>query len=180
MSTGYNNNNYGNINYYGTDWEGATGYTYTADGEKNIVFANPIYGIRALMVVISNKIKNGYTTLITFLKDYSPYQSEDERYKRAVYIANNYFNTNVQGVKLDLGDDCIERLSKGIIATEIPEFNSIPQTYYDVALRYLNSGNDNEAATFTNQTTNTNNNSNSLIILIAAISLGAIWYFNKK
>ena len=40
MSTGFKNNNYGNINWDGkTDWEGATGnYHITSDGQKNIQF----------------------------------------------------------------------------------------------------------------------------------------------
>ena len=65
MSTGFNNNNYGNINYYGTDWEGSTGQTTTtSDGEKNIIFRNGVYSIRALMEILTSYIKRyNYTSL---------------------------------------------------------------------------------------------------------------------
>jgi len=182
MSTGWKNNNYGNINYYGTDWEGSTGATTTtADGEKNIVFRNGVYGIRALMEVLTSKINRyKFLNISDLLRNYSPKQSDVDRTKRATYIANKYFNNALpEDDILNLSDHDILGLTKGIIETEIPEWNQIPSNYWDIALRYYNSGDDKEAAAVTPITTDTTSGNNYWIWLLIA-GAGAAYYFTRK
>jgi len=182
MSTGFKNNNYGNINYInGTNWEGSTGLTtITADGQKNIIFVNPIYGIRALMVIIRTKIGRNLTNTFDILRSYSPGQSEKELIQRANYINKKYFNNAPpQDDVLDLGDESIIGLTKGIIETEIPEANQVPDKYYEVALKYFNNGDDQEAATYTNQI-KTSTFAGINIWLILAIVGAGLYMINKK
>ena len=184
MSTGFNNNNYGNINYYGTDWEGSTGQTTTtSDGEKNIIFRNGVYSIRALMEILTSYIKRyNLANISDKLRRYSPKQSDEDRIKRAVYIANKYFNSALpEDDIINLSDHDILGLTKGIIETEIPEWNKIPSNYYDVALRYYNSGDDTEAATFTKVADNPGSITAGFNIWIILALLGAgAYFFTKK
>jgi hypothetical protein len=182
MSTGYANNNPGNINYYGTNWEGSTGnYKVTADGQKNIEFLNMIYGIRALMVIMNTKISRGTYNTMDILRSYSPGQTETERYKRAVGINNKYFGGALpEDDILDLGDNSIIGLTKGIIEGEIPEWKQIPANYYDVALRYFNSGNDLEASTYTVKQNSSTFAGTNIWLLLAIAGAGLYWYTRKN
>jgi hypothetical protein len=183
MTTGYKNNNPGNINYAGQDWEGSTGLTIrTADGQKNIVFINMIYGIRALMVLMHTYIStDGIYNIADILRRFSPNQSESERQQRASYIANTYFNgARTEDDILDLSDHTIMGLTKGIIDTEIsPDDKLIPNTYYDVALRYYNSGDDAEAARYTNNITGESGGTGGMVLVLILIG-GVGWWISRK
>jgi hypothetical protein len=175
MSTGFKNNNYGNINQYSDNWKGSNGYTITADGEKNIVFINPIYGLRALMVILSNKIKAGKLNISDIIRSYSPYQSEQEVNQRAKQISRLYFNNaNVEDDILDLSKETIINLSKGLIIGEIPEYNSIPSSYYDDAYQYYFTGNEDIAKNYS-----LSNGSGSMVVILLLI-VGAGYFISHK
>ena len=180
MTTGFKNNNPANINYAGQDWEGWTGKTVTtSDGKKNMVFTNRVYGLRAAMVIIQNYMKNyGIYNIADILRRWSPNQSESERQQRAKYIANTYFGgANTEDDILDLSDKTIEGLTKGIIKGEITESNQIPQVEYDAAIRYLNSGDDTEAASYTSAN---NSSGGSFGIVAVVLLIGGVGYLLSK
>jgi hypothetical protein len=180
MSTGFTNNNYGNINLNsGTDWEGSTGkFTITKDGQKNIIFENPVYGLRAMMVILGNYIsKYGLYNISDVLGRWSPLQTAKERYQRANQIAKKYFNgANPEDDILNLSDHDILGLTKGIIEGEIPEYKLIPNNYYDAALRYYNSGDDVEAKTFISSI----KNDSSIYLFLGFAVISGYFYFKKK
>jgi hypothetical protein len=175
MSTGYKNNNYGNINQYGDVWKGSNGYTITSDGEKNIVFINPIYGLRALMIILSNKIKAGKLNISDIIRSYSPYQSEQEVNQRAKQISKLYFgNANIEDDILNLSKETIINLSKGLIMGEIPEYNSIPLSYYDDAYEYYLTGNEDIAKGYSSSS-----GSGSMVVILLLI-FGAGLLISRK
>jgi hypothetical protein len=144
-----------------------------------MIFENPIYGLRALMLVEQSYINKDLTGIMDFLSEYSPAQSNEERYQRAITIANKYFNTSVSDLSLDLSDNCLIQLAKGIVATEIPEYNQVPSDYYNVAMRYVNSGDDTEAKKYTTSSTQASSGASSFVVIIA-LAFGITYFINRK
>ena len=120
MTTGFKNNNPGNINYYGTKWQGATGKTVkTADGQNNIEFQNMAYGLRAMLVILNNYLKQGIENIHDIVIRWVGKDSPDV-IKESQYIAKTYFdNKAIEDDYLTNKTDDLVKLAKGIIKYEI-------------------------------------------------------------
>ena len=151
-SSGYINNNPGNLGYPNgaspEDWEGWTGTTYvTADGNINYVFSDMVYGLRALMVVIDNKIKSGLSDIESIYLDYRGLDATPSNIQsvqancdiiRSFFSNGNTFQN--EDAVIDQSDTSILAISKGIVKTEIPEYNDITTAQWQSALNYYDSG----------------------------------------
>ena len=189
MSTGYNNNNPTNINYYpGNNWEGATGATTkTADGQNNVQFQDIVFGLRAAMQLVYNYLVNYKLNLYNLVKRWTGLTDPNKIYNYCSVInqyANTDFSLSPGAAPIDPTLKNILTIVQGIVQNEIPEFNEISNEQYQQALSYYQgndynyiAANDNRPVTETpgQQTAGFNT-----WIIFAIVGAGAIFFFNKK
>lgn len=183
MSIGYEHNNYGNLGFPDgakpDDWEGWSGQTYkSGDGNNNYIFTDPVYGLRALITVINNKIKKGLTNIEDLYLSYRglPFNNNNvkDTYQNANIIKSQFPNGASFGVEDDIltqSDSDLLNLAKGIVKTEIPEYNKITADQWQQAINYFNSGD------FTPSSSSDGSSKTGLYIVLGLAALGAAFWF---
>lgn len=183
MSLGFSNNNPGNLAKTSDNWEGATGVTYkTGDGNDNVQFQDMVFGLRALMTVIDNKIeKDGLSNMLDLIKSYAPNANGlDYRYVISKYLPYGFNYDNI-----DPTDENIGNIAKGIVENEIPEWNQINEDIWSTALNYYKGGShtynpDYDARDIkANSPANTSASFAPIFILLGLIAAG-VMFFKKK
>ena len=137
MSSGYKNNNAGNLIKTSDKWEGMSPTTFTtADGNVNVQFQDMIYGLRALMKVIHTKISNG-CNLYELVSQYAPYADSDS-YMQVINEYGDDIDIRHNADQLPDNDKTILQIAQGIVQNEIPEYKNITSDMWQQALDYYN------------------------------------------
>ena len=190
MSTGFKNNNPTNINYYGGQlWEGATGQTTTTiDGQHNVIFEDIVFGLRAAMQLIYNKLTNNHYNLYNLVKNWTGFTDPNKIYNYCSVInlyANTDFSISPGASAIDPTLTNIYTIARGIVQNEIPEFNQITSDQWSQALAYYagndyayNPANDNRSPF--NQDTQSTSAGVSIWVILALAGAAAISFFKKK
>lgn len=149
-SNGWIYNNPGNIhadggNGYGTanPWQGITADTYQdSDGFQCCVFSDYIFGLRALMIIVINNIKNG-SNLYNFVVKYSGL-SNSNSINTYLSVINSYLSEINQNIDLSESansissynpdNDTVIAIAKGIVQNEIAEYSQLSDDDYVLAL----------------------------------------------
>lgn len=142
MSTGFKNNNPGNINFAkGYNPPGWTGkWTITNDKQKNLIFSSMPYGIAAMMNIIHNDInKRGLKNIYDLDENYVGHSPEIVT-QNATHIAKLFSGKTIKQNFLTGSPEEVLLLAKGISSTEIPE--TISETDWNNGLQlYLSQNN---------------------------------------
>lgn len=190
MSTGFSNNNPGNINYYGGQpFEGATGITVkTADGQNNVQFEDIVYGLRALMQVIDNDIENKHYNLYQLAKNYTG-KTDPGDISNYCSVINEYANTDFDisptAPPLQATIVNILTIAKGIVQNEIPEYNQITPDQWTQALQYYVGQNydytvSNDNRPGINKTNIADNTAGLNMFVVLALIGAGIYFFTKR
>lgn len=110
LPLGLRNNNPGNIRI-GDNWQGAIG-----SNQGFVVFENLAYGIRALAIDLTTKIRNGYDTIELIIFRYAP-PTENDTLSYINYVASRLGIR--QNQTLVASDPVIFSLCRAIIDFEI-------------------------------------------------------------
>lgn len=128
---GLRNNNPGNIRAFDT-WQGQIG-----TNQGFVVFQDIPFGIRALAIVLVNKIDNGLDTIESIIYSYAPPSENNTE----AYISQVVSTTGISRTAI-LNDDSstIKKLMKGIIRVEVgPTYAAkIDDNDYNDAFSLLN------------------------------------------
>jgi len=150
MTTGFKNNNPGNINYVpGYDPPGYTGqFTLTRDGQKNMIFSSMTYGIAAMMKILYKDWKQkNLQTIYGIVKNYVgsggdsvylPYAKQVLSRLRTYGFDLATINTNFV-IGNNYENAFILALAKSMAPEEITEFNQITNIQWQQGLsEFLN------------------------------------------
>lgn len=115
LPLGLRNNNPGNIRA-GDNWKGAID-----TNQGFVVFENVAWGIRALAIDLTNKIKNGYDTIELIIFRFAPPSENDT----LSYIANVAGQMGIkQNQTLVASDPVLKALCRAIINVELGTYYS--------------------------------------------------------
>lgn len=193
MSNGFIYNNPSNIhvgnNGYGSSnpWEGVAQATYTDAGNQALSFQDVVFGLRATMQLIYNKLYNDHYNLYQLVTNWTGL-TNDSDILAYMQIINQYFNTDLDidssASPIDPTNDNVLNLAKGIVQNEIPEYNQITSSQWQQAYNYYLGKSYSYTATNDNRPLVNTNPSNQIaglnIWIILAIVGGALFIFNKK
>jgi hypothetical protein len=189
MSTGFSNNNPGNVNYYGgTPYDGFTGVTITTtDGQHNAQFADVVYGLRALIEIIDNDIENKHYNLFQLVRSYSG-NNNANFINDYCQVINEYAQTDLNvspdASPLNYSLPTILAIAKGIVQNEIPEYNQITNEQWQQALNFFSGNPYRYTASNDNRVNPTLNNQSNVagfnIWVILALFGAGLFFFKRK